>query len=83
VFLASLDLGRLIVSAARPRAKLATFCYQYSGGFCAALSQPTPNNLAALRKAIEAEGMRLLFDESGAAAGIARQDSRIDLSATG
>jgi hypothetical protein len=30
--------------------------------------------------AIEAEGIRLLFDETGAAAGIARQDARIDLS---
>jgi len=38
---------------------------------------PTSNNLAALRRAIEAEGVRLLFDEAGAAAGIARQDARI------
>jgi len=29
---------------------------------------------------IEDEGIRLLFDEAGAAAGIARQDARIDLS---
>jgi transcriptional regulator with XRE-family HTH domain len=43
----------------------------------------TPNNLAALRRAIEAEGIRLLFDEAGAAAGIARQDTRIDLGAAG
>jgi len=28
---------------------------------------------------IEAEGIRLLFDETGAAAGIARQEARIDL----
>jgi transcriptional regulator with XRE-family HTH domain len=41
---------------------------------------PTPNNLAALRRAIEAEGIRLLFDETGAAAGIAGEDARIDLS---
>lgn len=38
---------------------------------------PTPNNLAALRRAIESEGMRLLFGEDGAAAGIARQGIRI------
>ena len=41
---------------------------------------PTPNNLAALRRAIEAEGIRLLFDEAGQAAGIARQGVQIDLS---
>ena len=35
--------------------------------------------LAASRRAIEAEGITLLFDEAGAAAGIARQDVRIDL----
>jgi hypothetical protein len=45
------------------------------------LRTPTPNNTAALRRAVEAEGIRLLFDETGAAAGIARQDARIDLSA--
>lgn len=38
---------------------------------------PTPNNLAALRRAIEAEGIRLLFDESGEGAGIARRSARI------
>jgi len=38
---------------------------------------PTPNNIAAIRRAIEAEGIRLLFDETGAAAGIARQGIRI------
>lgn len=40
---------------------------------------PTPNNLAALRRAIEAEGIRLLFAEDGSAAGIARQEARIKL----
>jgi len=44
---------------------------------------PTPNNIAALRRAIEAKGIRLLFDETGAAAGIARQDDRIDLARGG
>jgi hypothetical protein len=38
---------------------------------------PTPNYLAALRRAIEAEGIRPLFDEDGEAAGIARQNARI------
>jgi hypothetical protein len=42
---------------------------------------PTANNLASMRRAIEAEGIRLLFDEDGAAAGIARQNARIDPSA--
>jgi hypothetical protein len=41
---------------------------------------PTPNNIAALRRAIENGGIRFLFDETGAAAGIARLDARIDLS---
>ena len=39
---------------------------------------PTPNNLAALRRAIEAEGIRLLFDEKGAAVGIARAYARVE-----
>jgi len=40
---------------------------------------PTPNNLAALRRAVETEGIRLLFDEQGGAAGIARAGARLDL----
>ena len=39
---------------------------------------PTANNLASMRRAIEAEGIKLLFDEEGAAAGIVRQNARID-----
>jgi transcriptional regulator with XRE-family HTH domain len=42
---------------------------------------PTANNLASMRRAIEVEGIRLLFDEDGAAAGIVRQNARIDPSA--
>ena len=42
---------------------------------------PTANNLAAMRRAIEAAGIRLLFDKTGSAAGIARQDADLDLSA--
>jgi transcriptional regulator with XRE-family HTH domain len=42
--------------------------------------KPLPNHLAVLRRVIEAEGIRLLFDEDGAPAGIARQGARIDLS---
>jgi transcriptional regulator with XRE-family HTH domain len=34
---------------------------------------PIANNIAALRGAIEAAGIRLLFDEKGVAAGIVRQ----------
>jgi len=45
--------------------------------FEAGLRKPTRNNVAALRRAIEAEGIRLLFDETGTAAGIARQDTRV------
>jgi hypothetical protein len=40
---------------------------------------PTANNLAAMRRAIEAAGVRLVFDEKGAA-GILRQDAGPDLS---
>jgi transcriptional regulator with XRE-family HTH domain len=45
--------------------------------FEAGLRNPTPNNIAALRRAIEAGGIRLLFDETGAATGIAREGARI------
>src|SRR5260221_10363187 len=41
---------------------------------------PRPNNLAAMRRAIEAAGVRLLFDESGFAAGIARGDTTGEVS---
>jgi transcriptional regulator with XRE-family HTH domain len=46
--------------------------------FEAGRRNPTPNNLAALRRAIEGEGIRLLFDEAGVGVGIVRQDARID-----
>ena len=39
---------------------------------------PTPNNLAALRHAVEDAGIRLLFDQQGQGAGIVRQSARID-----
>lgn len=38
---------------------------------------PTPNNASALQRAIESGGIRLLFDDAGVAAGIARRDVRI------
>ena len=38
---------------------------------------PTANNLSSMRRAIEAEGIRLLFDEAGAPMGIARKGNRI------
>ena len=41
---------------------------------------PRPNNLMAMRRAIEAAGIRLVFDEDGTAAGILRQDANPDLS---
>jgi transcriptional regulator with XRE-family HTH domain len=44
------------------------------------LRTPTPNNIAALRRAIEAAGVRLVFDRDGTAAGILRQDDDLDLS---
>ena len=43
--------------------------------FEAGLRTPTANNIAALRRVIEAEGLRLLFDDRGEAAGIARADT--------
>jgi hypothetical protein len=36
-----------------------------------------------MRQAIEAEGIRLLFDDTGGPAGIARRDVRINLSEAG
>jgi transcriptional regulator with XRE-family HTH domain len=51
-------------------------------GFESGQRKLTRNNMAALRRAIEAEGIRLLFDEAGAAAGIVRQDARVELSRT-
>jgi transcriptional regulator with XRE-family HTH domain len=42
--------------------------------------RPQLNNLAAMRHAIEAAGVQLLFDKSGVAAGILRQDADLDLS---
>ena len=40
---------------------------------------PQRNNLAAMRRALEEAGVRLVFDENGAA-GIVRQDAKADLS---
>jgi transcriptional regulator with XRE-family HTH domain len=48
--------------------------------FEAGQRSPTENVLAALRSAIEAEGIRLVFDDTGAPAGIIRRGIRIDLS---
>lgn len=50
--------------------------------FEAGLRNPTPNNIGALRRAIEAEGITLVFDEAGVAAGIMRRGARINLSET-
>ena len=41
---------------------------------------PHPNSIAAMRRAIEAAGIRLAFDREGGAAGILRLDADPDLS---
>ena len=41
---------------------------------------PIANNIAAMRRAIETEGIRLLFDEAGEPAGIMRNEARVNLS---
>jgi transcriptional regulator with XRE-family HTH domain len=41
---------------------------------------PIANNVAAMRRAIEAAGIRVVFDQDGTAAGILRQDANPDLS---
>lgn len=51
--------------------------YQFEAG----LRSPTQNNIAALRRAIEEAGIRLVFDEDGAAVGICRH--RANLSGEG
>jgi hypothetical protein len=38
------------------------------------------NNLAAYRRTIDDEEISLMFDEAGAAVGIARRDTRLELS---
>jgi transcriptional regulator with XRE-family HTH domain len=40
---------------------------------------PIANNIAAMRRVIEAAGIRLVFDRAGAAAGILRHDAETDL----
>jgi DNA-binding transcriptional regulator YiaG len=42
--------------------------------------RPHANSITAMRRAIEAAGIRLVFDKNGAAAGILRQDADPDLS---
>jgi transcriptional regulator with XRE-family HTH domain len=44
---------------------------------------PIANNIAAMRRVIEEAGIRLLFDRTGAAAGILRQDAEADPSGDG
>ncbi len=39
---------------------------------------PRPNNMAALRRAVEEAGVVLLFDSDGAPAGIARQGAHLN-----
>jgi transcriptional regulator with XRE-family HTH domain len=40
---------------------------------------PIANNIAAMRRALEDAGIRLIFDRTGMAAGIARDDADIGL----
>ena len=47
-------------------------------GFESGQRHLTRNNIAALRRAIETEGIRLLFDDDGSATGIVRQGAHID-----
>jgi transcriptional regulator with XRE-family HTH domain len=44
--------------------------------------RPIANNIAAIRAAIEKAGIRLLFDEHGQAAGVARSDTEGELTNT-
>src|SRR3954447_14801515 len=41
---------------------------------------PRPNNIAAIQRAIELAGVRLLFDQKGEPAGVAASDTSGDLS---
>jgi DNA-binding transcriptional regulator YiaG len=49
-------------------------------GFEKGEKAPNPPNVAAMRRAIEAAGIRLLFGRDGVAAGIVRGDVEPDLS---
>jgi transcriptional regulator with XRE-family HTH domain len=60
--------------ARRANVSLSTV-YQFEKG----QRNPTRNNLSAMRRAIEAAGVRLVFDKKGAA-GILRRDAGADLS---
>jgi transcriptional regulator with XRE-family HTH domain len=64
----------------RDLAKRANVALNTVNEFEAGRRTPTPNNIAALRRAVENGGIRLLFDKNGAAAGILRQDADPDLS---
>ena len=44
---------------------------------------PAAYIITAMQAAIEAQGIRFLFDDTGAPAGVARRDVRIDLSEAG
>jgi hypothetical protein len=44
---------------------------------------PAAYIITAMQAAIEAQGIRLLFDDTGAPAGVARRDVRIELSEAG
>lgn len=62
--------------ARRARISLSTI-YDFERGH----RTPTVNNLSSVRRALEEGGIKFLFGPDGTAAGIARQDAEIDLSA--
>jgi DNA-binding XRE family transcriptional regulator len=61
-------------------AKLANISVRTVHAFETGQTAPLANNIAAMRRALEEAGIRLIFDRTGMAAGIARQDADIGLS---
>jgi transcriptional regulator with XRE-family HTH domain len=60
-------------------AKRASVSLRTVQGFEKGGTAPIPNNVAAMRRAVEVAGIRLVFDKNGAGAGILRQDADPDL----
>jgi len=64
-------------------ARLANVSLRTIAAFERGEQNPRSNNLIAIRRAIEAGGIRLLFDKNGAAAGVLRRGADPDLSGDG
>jgi transcriptional regulator with XRE-family HTH domain len=60
-------------------AKRASVALRTVQNFERAEKVPIPNNVAALRRAIEEAGIRVVFDKTGTAAGILRHGADADL----